>query len=225
MAAQEGGTTGQEFDRLSASGVVAVLTLRDIRHAEPLAAALAEGGIRFVEVALRTPASVHALPIFAEHPDLRVGAGTVISPGQVDDVLDAGADFIVSPGFDRGVVARCRRDDVPVLPGIATPTEAMRAVREGVDAVKVFPAEPLGGPGYLKALSGPFPHLRWVPTGGIDERNAADYLRMRSVLAIGGSWMAPADLVKAERFDEIRALARQAAALAARSRDGSVGTA
>jgi 2-dehydro-3-deoxyphosphogluconate aldolase/(4S)-4-hydroxy-2-oxoglutarate aldolase len=215
MGATERQPSRGVLDELAASRVVAVLTVTDVGHAEPLAAALAEGGIRFAEVALRTPASLDALRIFARRPELRVGAGTVLAADQVDDALDAGAELVVSPGFDADVVARCRRDDLPVLPGVATATEVLQALRAGVDVVKVFPAGPLGGPAFLKALAGPFPGLRWVPTGGIDERNAADYLRLPSVLAIGGSWMAPAGLLAAGRYDEIRDRAHRAVELAA----------
>jgi 2-dehydro-3-deoxyphosphogluconate aldolase/(4S)-4-hydroxy-2-oxoglutarate aldolase len=146
----------------------------------------------------------------AAHGALTVGAGTVLTPGQAERAVAAGARFVVSPGFDEEVVARCRELGVPVVPGIATATELMRALKAGIDTVKLFPAEPLGGLRTLRALAAPFPGTRFVPTGGIDADRMAAYLADPAVLAVGGSWLAtPAHLERGD-YDEIRRLTADA---------------
>jgi 2-dehydro-3-deoxyphosphogluconate aldolase/(4S)-4-hydroxy-2-oxoglutarate aldolase len=164
-------------------------------------------------VTLRTPAALDVIRAMASDPDMLVGAGTVLTPGQVEDAVAAGARFIVSPGFDREVVEACGRLGVPAIPGVATATEIQMALRAGIGVVKLFPAEALGGVTTLQALGAPFPALRFIPTGGITPENAGRYLEQPAVLAIGGSWMAPSALIDAGRFDEITWRAREAATL------------
>jgi 2-dehydro-3-deoxyphosphogluconate aldolase/(4S)-4-hydroxy-2-oxoglutarate aldolase len=211
------------LERLGAAGVVPVVVLERADDAAPLGAALASGGLPCAEVTLRTPAAVAAIARLADDPALLVGAGTVLEPAQVDRAVQAGARFIVSPGLDVAVVRRCHSLGVPVLPGVATPTEAMSAMAQTLDTVKLFPAGPLGGPGMAAALAGPFPGLRLVPTGGIGLADVPAYLAAPNVLAVGGTWVAPAALVRARRFDEIAQLAAAAAeaVAACRERQGS----
>jgi 2-dehydro-3-deoxyphosphogluconate aldolase/(4S)-4-hydroxy-2-oxoglutarate aldolase len=199
------------LERIGAAGVVPVVVLERADDAAALGAELARGGLPCVEVTLRTPAAMAAIERLAGEPALLVGAGTVLEPAQVDRAVEAGAGFIVSPGLDVAVVRRCRALGVPVLPGVATPTEAMSAMAEGLDVVKLFPAGPLGGLAMAAALAGPFPHLRLVPTGGIGLADVPAYLAAPNVLAVGGTWVAPAALVREGRFAEI---AQRAAAAA-----------
>ena len=206
------------LERLGAAGVVPVVVLPRADLAPALGAALARGGLPCVEVTLRTPAALAGIARLAADPALLVGAGTVLDPGQVDDAVEAGARFIVSPCLDVAVVRRCGTLGVPVLPGIATPTEAMTAMAEGLDAVKLFPADPLGGPAMAAALRGPFPGLRLVPTGGIGLADVPLYLGAPNVLAVGGSWVAPVPLVRDGHFDEITRLAAAAAGAVAACR-------
>jgi 2-dehydro-3-deoxyphosphogluconate aldolase/(4S)-4-hydroxy-2-oxoglutarate aldolase len=195
---------------LDGARVMPVLTVPSAATAGPLADALAAGGARCAEVTFRTPDAERVLKAMAAHGGLTVGAGTVLTPEQVDRAVTAGARFVVSPGLDEAVVAKCRELGVPVLPGIASPTELMRALRAGLDTVKLFPAEPLGGIPMLRALAAPFPRARFVPTGGIDAPRLAAYLAVPQVLAVGGSWMAtPAHLERGE-FGEIRRLTAEA---------------
>jgi 2-dehydro-3-deoxyphosphogluconate aldolase / (4S)-4-hydroxy-2-oxoglutarate aldolase len=199
------------LERLGSAGVIPVVVVNDADDAAPLGAALARGGLSSIEVTLRTPAALAAIERLSGDPGVLVGAGTVVDPHQVDSAVDAGARFIVSPGLDVAVVRRCRALGVPVLPGVATPTEAMAALAEGVDVVKLFPAGPLGGPSMAAALAGPFPRLRLVPTGGIGVDDLPAYFAASNVLAVGGTWVAPSALVRQGRFDEIAVLAAAAA--------------
>ena len=180
-----------------------------------LADALVQGGLPCVEVTLRTPDALDAVRSFAERTSLLAGAGSVRTAEQVDQAVDAGASFIVSPGLSDGVLDRCRELEVPVLPGVATATEVMRALDAGLDVVKLFPAGVLGGPAGVRSLAAPFPAMRFVPTGGIGPSELADYLRIPAVLAVGGSWMVAPELLREGRFDEIVRLTREAVAVAA----------
>ncbi|WP_405744588.1 bifunctional 4-hydroxy-2-oxoglutarate aldolase/2-dehydro-3-deoxy-phosphogluconate aldolase [Streptomyces canus] len=195
---------------LGGARLLPVLTVPSTKMAGPLAEALAVGGARCAEVTFRTPGAERVLKEMAAHGGLAVGAGTVLTPGQAERAVAAGARFVVSPGFDEEVVAKCGELGVPVVPGIATATELMRALRAGLDTVKLFPAEPLGGLRTLRALAAPFPGTRFVPTGGIDASRMAAYLADRAVLAVGGSWTAtPAHLERGD-YDEIRRLTADA---------------
>jgi 2-dehydro-3-deoxyphosphogluconate aldolase/(4S)-4-hydroxy-2-oxoglutarate aldolase len=165
------------------------------------------------EVTLRTAAALESLRIMSSNPDIVAGAGTVITAAQVDSAVAAGARFIVSPGFSESVVERAREHAVPVIPGIATATELIQAVALGIDLVKFFPAIPLGGIPAIQALSSAFPGVRFVPTGGVSEQNASQFLAVDSVVAVGGSWMVPSRLISAGDFAGIQRLAREATEL------------
>lgn len=195
---------------LSGTRIVPVLTVPVVASAGPLADALATGGARCAEVTFRTPGAERVLKAMAAHGGLAVGAGTVLTPEQAERAVAAGARFVVSPGFDDEVVAKCRELGVPVVPGIATATELMRALKAGLDTVKLFPAEPLGGVPTLRALAAPFPRTRFLPTGGIDADRMAAYLAEPAVLAVGGSWMATGTRLERRDYDEIRRLTAEA---------------
>jgi 2-dehydro-3-deoxyphosphogluconate aldolase/(4S)-4-hydroxy-2-oxoglutarate aldolase len=190
--------------RLAAARVVPVLTLDDPAHAGPVASALKAGGLPVVEVTLRTPAALGALTALAGDPGLLTGAGTVVSPDQVDAAVAAGARFIVTPGTDPAILARCRDLGIPVVPGVATASDIMRAITAGIGVVKLFPAELLGGVRMLSALAAPFPGLRFIPTGGVTAELLPGYLAHRAVLAVGGSWMVAPNLIRDGQWDEIR---------------------
>lgn len=200
---------------LAAHRLLPVLTLDDPEQAETLAAALVIGGLAVVEVTLRTPAATAALRTLSGHPELLVGAGTVLRPEQVDLAADCGARFVVSPGLSLPVVERARRLALPLLPGVATPTELMHARALGFDAVKLFPAQALGGPAFIRSIAAPFPQMSFVPTGGIGARELGDYLALGAVLAVGGSWMAPRDMLRGGQAQPLGERIAAAVALAA----------
>lgn len=203
-------TTFAFADAFERHRLVPVVVLDDARDAEPLAEALSAGGLPIAEVTLRTPSALESIAAMAQVPNLIVGAGTVVRPDDVARVAEAGARFVVSPGFSPAVVRACREAEIPVLPGIATATELQMAVEAGVDTVKFFPASAAGGPSMVKALSAPFPDVRFVPTGGIDDGSLGSYLALPSVLAVGGSWMVARKLVAAHDFDTVTKLTQQA---------------
>ncbi|MGW2650106.1 bifunctional 4-hydroxy-2-oxoglutarate aldolase/2-dehydro-3-deoxy-phosphogluconate aldolase [Streptomyces sp. NPDC001393] len=195
---------------LSGARILPVLTVPSVACAGPLADALTAGGARCAEVTFRTPDAEQVVKAMAAHGGLTVGAGTVLTSEQAERAVVAGARFVVSPGYDAEVVATCRELDVPVVPGVATATEVMRALRAGLDTVKLFPAEPLGGMGMLKALAAPFPRARFLPTGGIGPAHLPGYLAHPAVLAVGGSWMATTGHVERGDYDGIRRLTAEA---------------
>lgn len=191
--------------------IIPIITIDDARNAVPLADALAEGGLSSLEVTFRTPAAGEALRrIAAERPHLLLGAGTVLTTEQAQRAKDAGAKFVLSPGLNRRVVAWCQDHELPIFPGVCTPTDIEMAIEQGLTAVKFFPAEPIGGLAYIKAVSAPFPTLEFMPTGGINAENVAKYLAFEKVIACGGSWMAPQAWIAEGAFDRIRDAARQA---------------
>ncbi len=191
--------------RLRAARLVPVLVVDDAADAVPLAGALAAGGLPIAEVTFRTAAAPEALRrIATEAPQLLAGAGTVLTPDQARQAVDAGARFIVAPGFGAAVVDWCLGHDVPVFPGVCTPTEVELALARGLSTLKFFPAEAAGGITYLKALAGPYGAVQFIPTGGINATNIVSYLALRNVVACGGSWMAPAEWVREKQFDRIR---------------------
>jgi 2-dehydro-3-deoxyphosphogluconate aldolase/(4S)-4-hydroxy-2-oxoglutarate aldolase len=199
---------------LDGQPVIPVLKIADVAHAVPLARALARGGLKAIEITLRTPDALECIRrVAAEVPEAVVGAGTILSASQFDEAASAGSKFIVSPGITRELLAAARDSEVPLLPGAITPGEIMAAREAGLDFLKFFPAEQAGGAAFLKALASPIADVRFCPTGGIGPKNAADYLSLPNVLCVGGSWVAPDDLVKAGRWDEIEALAKAASAL------------
>jgi 2-dehydro-3-deoxyphosphogluconate aldolase / (4S)-4-hydroxy-2-oxoglutarate aldolase len=189
--------------------VIPVVVLERASDALALGAALKAGGLPCAEVTFRTAAAEQALQILADDSDLLVGAGTVLEPDQVDRALAAGARFIVTPGFSRRVAERCQTRGVPLYPGVVTPTEIQMALEIGIDVVKFFPAEPSGGAETLKALAGPFPMLRFIPTGGVNPSNLHTYLALTSVLAVGGSWMVAPRLIASADFTQITELTRE----------------
>jgi 2-dehydro-3-deoxyphosphogluconate aldolase/(4S)-4-hydroxy-2-oxoglutarate aldolase len=202
------------LERLAAIRIIPVIVIDDAGVAPDLAAALTAGGIGCAEITLRTPAGLQALASVNEVPGFLAGAGTVITVDQVDRCVDAGAQFLVSPGFDDDVVARAQHHDVAILPGVATATEIQRALRAGIDVLKFFPADRLGGLDTIAALAAPFTGVRFVPSGGVNASNAADYLRHPAIFAVSGSWMATRTAIAARDFDTVVELSRIAAAIA-----------
>lgn len=203
------------LDELARAGLVPVVVLDDAKHADPLAAALVAGGLPVAEVTFRTAAAEDSIRAMAGRGDMLVGAGTVLTAEQVDRAVAAGASYVVSPGLSRAVVERCREHGVLALPGAVTATEVQAALELGLAAVKFFPAGTSGGAAAIKALAAPFGGLGFVPTGGIGPKNLHEYLDIPAVLAVGGSWMVPRELVAAEDFDQITTLTAEAVALAA----------
>jgi 2-dehydro-3-deoxyphosphogluconate aldolase/(4S)-4-hydroxy-2-oxoglutarate aldolase len=211
-------------DRIASLGVIPVVELPLREQALPLLEALLRAGVDVVEVTLRSEAGLSAIELLrSKHDEVLVGGGTVRTPEAAARVLDAGADFVVSPSTNTQVIELCHSRGVAVFPGACTPTEIDQALAAGADAIKFFPAEAMGGIPFLKALAGPFRGVSFVPTGGISPENLAKYLRLPQVLACGGSWMVAPTLIAAGRFDEIEELARQAVAIVDTARGGSTG--
>jgi 2-dehydro-3-deoxyphosphogluconate aldolase/(4S)-4-hydroxy-2-oxoglutarate aldolase len=200
--------------RLAELRVVPVVSIDDPADAVGLADALAEGGLPTIEVTFRTDAAAEAISrIKASCPRVLVGAGTVLDAATVDRAVDAGAEFIVAPGFSPAVVARAAGRGVAMLPGAVTPTEIEMALAAGISLLKFFPAEAAGGVRYIKAISAPYRGVRFVPTGGVTPENLAEYLALPSVVACGGTWIARSDAVRAHRWDDISRLAAEAVAI------------
>jgi 2-dehydro-3-deoxyphosphogluconate aldolase/(4S)-4-hydroxy-2-oxoglutarate aldolase len=191
--------------------VIPVIVLNDVAHAVPMARALVAGGIRMLEVTLRTPQALACMAAIArEVPDAVVGAGTVRSAADAAAAAQAGAQFAVSPGYTRAVGQACRDQGLPLLPGVATGSEIMLAQEDGYTALKFFPALQAGGPAMLKAWSGPFWDVQFCPTGGVTPGNAAEFLSLPNVACVGGSWLVPADALAQGDWARIEALARAA---------------
>jgi 2-dehydro-3-deoxyphosphogluconate aldolase/(4S)-4-hydroxy-2-oxoglutarate aldolase len=196
---------------LDGQPVIPVLKIERAADAVPLARALARGGLKVIEITLRTKEALEAIRhAAAEVEEAVVGAGTILNAKQFDEAASAGSRFIVSPGLTREVLSAAAGSDVPLLPGAITPGEIMTAAEAGLDFLKFFPAEQAGGAAFLKSLASPFVGIRFCPTGGVSLNNAGDYLSLPNVICVGGSWVAPDDLVKAGKWDEIEALARAA---------------
>lgn len=201
---------------LKAAPVVPVLIIEDVKTAIPLARALVAGGLTALEVTLRTPAALECIrAIKAEIEGANVGAGTILTPKQFDEAVEAGATFLVSPGASPKLIAHAKGSPVPLLPGIATAGEAMTLLEEGYGAAKFFPAEQAGGAPYIKALASPLPGLVFCPTGSVTLKNAPSYLALPNIVCVGGSWVAPAAAVAAGDWAAITALAAEAFALRA----------
>ena len=195
--------------------VVPVVVLNDVKDAEPLADALVEGGLPCAEVTFRTEAAEESIRrMAAKYPEMLVGAGTVLTIEQVERAVNAGAKFIVSPGFDPEIVDYCIEKEIPVFPGCITPSEVAQAVKRGLKVVKFFPAEQFGGVSIIKAMAAPYGMVKFMPTGGINANNLKEYLSCDKILCCGGSWMVKGDLIKAGEFDKIRELTKEAVALA-----------
>lgn len=202
------------LDVMRDAPVMPVIVLHDVRHAVPMARALVAGGIRMLEVTLRTPQALECMrAIAAEVPDAVVGAGTVRTSADAVAAARAGARFAVSPGFTPAVGRACRDAGLPLLPGVATGSEIMTAQEEGFSALKFFPAVQAGGTAMLKAWQGPFGDVAFCPTGGIQPGNAAEFLALKNVACVGGSWLVPADALEQGDWSRITRLAREASAL------------
>jgi 2-dehydro-3-deoxyphosphogluconate aldolase / (4S)-4-hydroxy-2-oxoglutarate aldolase len=197
--------TADPLTELRRLRIVPVIVIDDPHQAGPLARALLDGGLPCAEITFRTAGAAEALQrIAAEHPDVLVGAGTVLSAEQAARAREAGAKFIVSPGFNPGVVDYCRAHEVPIYPGVCTPTEIEAALERGLKVLKFFPAEPMGGLPFLQAISAPYSGVEFIPTGGINAGHLASYLAFGKVVACGGSWMAPQAWIAAGEFERIR---------------------
>jgi 2-dehydro-3-deoxyphosphogluconate aldolase/(4S)-4-hydroxy-2-oxoglutarate aldolase len=202
------------LSRIEALRIVPVVSIEHAADAPALGDALLAGGLPIAEVTFRTDAAEASIRALARRGDLLVGAGTVLNAQTAQRALNAGAKFIVSPGFNPKVVSWCLKAGVPITPGVATPTDIEMALDHGLAVVKFFPSEPLGGLKMLKAIAAPYAMMRFIPTGGIDASNLAEYLRFPGVLACGGSWMVTKELLTEKRFDQVTELTRQAVAIA-----------
>jgi len=197
--------------RIGIAGVVPVVKIDHPKKAVPVAKALRDGGLPVVEITFRTAHAKESISrITRELPDMLTGAGTVLNAEQVDAAVEAGARFIVSPGFNPDVVRYCVDRGITIIPGCVTPSDIEKAMAFGIDTVKFFPAEAYGGVKTIKALSAPYPGIKFIPTGGIDPSNLNTFLSFEKVLACGGSWMVKDELIKNEEFDKIKTLAKQA---------------
>lgn len=200
--------------RLEEYGVVPVVVLKDTKDAIPLADALIEGGLSCAEVTFRTEAAEESIRLMSEkYPEMLVGAGTVLTIEQVDRAVNAGAKFIVSPGFDAEIVDYCLDKNIPVFPGCITPSEVAQAVKRGLKVIKFFPAEQAGGVAMIKAMGAPYTMVKFMPTGGISAKNLSEYLSCSNIVCCGGSWMVKGDLITEGKFDEITALTKEAVEL------------
>jgi 2-dehydro-3-deoxyphosphogluconate aldolase/(4S)-4-hydroxy-2-oxoglutarate aldolase len=199
---------------LDGQPVIPVLKIANVADAVPLARALARGGLPAIEITLRTASALEAIrQVAAEVEEAIVGAGTILDAAQFEKAAAAGSRFIVSPGITRELLSAADDSNVPLLPGAITPSEIMAAREAGLRFLKFFPAEQSGGIASLKAFASPLADVKFCPTGGISGKNAADYLALSNVICVGGSWVAPDELVKAGKWDEIEALARAASTL------------
>ncbi len=202
------------IEEIEKIGIVPVIAIEDATKAVPLAKALVDGGLPCAEVTFRTNAAKDTIRAMADaFPDMIVGAGTVLSTEQVDEAVEAGAKFIVSPGLNPEVVRYCQKRNIPIIPGVVTPSEIEEAINLGITVVKFFPAEAAGGIKMIKAMSAPYGNMRFMPTGGICESNLKEYLSFDKIIACGGSWMVKKDYINAGDFETIKQLTKEAVAL------------
>ena len=198
-------------EQVSACGIVPVVVLEDVEQAVPTARALLKGGINAMEITFRTAAAKGSIArVAAEVPEMIVGAGTVINVEQLHDAVEAGAKFVVSPGSDADVIREAAKLNVPIVPGVVTPSEIILGLKLGIKIFKFFPAESYGGLKTIKALCGPFPQIKFIPTGGISQSNVADYLKNPKIQAVGGSWMVSKDMINAGDFEGIAQKSKEA---------------
>lgn len=198
---------------LNASPVMPVMVIQDLENAVPLAKALVAGGIRVLEITLRTPVALDAIRAIAkEVPEAIVGAGTILNAEQLQQAADAGAVFAISPGLTANLLAAAQKSSIALIPGISSLSELMLGMEYGLDHFKFFPAENAGGVPMLKAIAGPIPQVTFCPTGGISLKNYNEYLALPNVACCGGSWLAPADVVKNKDWDKVTQLAKEAIA-------------
>ncbi|MCX2961183.1 bifunctional 4-hydroxy-2-oxoglutarate aldolase/2-dehydro-3-deoxy-phosphogluconate aldolase [Rodentibacter caecimuris] len=199
------------LDVLTASPIIPVITIQDLKDAVPLARALVSAGVKVLEITLRTNYSLEAIRQIKESvPNLIVGAGTVTTEEQYTQVVEVGAQFVISPGVTQSLLQKSQDYTVPFIPGVATPSELMLAAEYGLKFVKFFPAEMNGGMKALQAFSGPFAKMKFCPTGGVNEKNYLDYLALKNVLCVGGTWFVPKELIEKGDFEQIHQLAKQA---------------
>ena len=205
--------------RIKDIGIVPVIAISDVEKAVPLAKALIEGGIPCAEITFRTAEGEECIRrIAAEIPEILVGAGTILSIEQAMRARKAGAEFVVSPGFNPSVVNYCIENEIPIIPGCSTPTDMEAAMEFGLDTVKFFPAEQAGGLAYIKACAAPYPMLNFMPTGGINAKNIGTYVAFDKVIACGGSWMVSKELIGSGSFEEITRLCKEAVKLVQEAR-------
>jgi len=196
--------------RIGKIRLVPVVVLEDAKNAEPLAEALIAGGLPCAEVTFRTAAAAESIKRISKYTEICLGAGTVLSVDQAKLAVDSGATFIVSPGFNPNVVRYCVEQNIPITPGICTPTEIEMGLEFGLNIFKFFPAEAYGGLKTLKAIGAPYSMIQFIPTGGIDARNVREYLSWKQVFACGGSWMVTKEMISNNKFSEVTALAKEA---------------
>lgn len=202
------------IEEIGACGIIPVVVLNDADAAVPTARALLRGGIDVMEITFRTAAAQASIArVTAEVPEMKVGAGTVVTVQQARDAVAAGAKFLVSPGSDADIIREAAALNTPIVPGVVTPSEIMLGLKLGVKVFKFFPAESYGGLKTIKALSGPFPQIKFIPTGGINQENAGEYFKNPKIQAVGGSWMVSAKMIEAGEFDAIAEKSAAATAL------------
>lgn len=199
------------LNKIAELKIVPVVVLNDVKDALPLAKALIDGGLPCAEVTFRTDAAKESIQAMAKaYPDMLVGAGTVLTTTQVDDAIEAGAKFIVSPGLNPRIVKYCNEKGILIIPGCSNASDIEQALENGLDTVKFFPAEQAGGLPMIKALAGPYVNVKFMPTGGINQNNINDYLSFKRVIACGGTWMVKNDLIESGQFDEVTRLTKEA---------------
>ncbi len=208
-------TQERMLDIMNLAPVIPVLVIDDVEASVSLAKALVEGGLTAIEVTLRTTNALDCIGAIAREVEgAIVGAGTVLNPNHMEAAIDAGSRFLVSPGATQELIDAAKKSEIPLLPGVATASEAMGLAEEGITTLKFFPAQQAGGAAYLKAISSPLPHITFCPTGGINADNAQDYLKLPNVVCVGGSWVAPKNLIMNSEWAAITKLAKAASQLA-----------
>ncbi|GHR83116.1 ketohydroxyglutarate aldolase [Helicobacter pylori] len=199
---------------LQISPIVPVVVIEDIKDAVPLAQSLIEGGIQIIEVTLRSSCALEAIELIAKNvPKMRVGAGTILNPAQLEQAQNRGAEFLISPGLTIKLLEHAKKKDMPLIPGVSSSSEVMQALELGYNALKFFPAEYCGGVKLLNAFNGPFKGVKFCPTGGISADNMRSYLNLENVLCVGGSWLTPKNLIQNKEWDKITEICKQSLAL------------
>ncbi len=199
---------------LQISPIVPVVVIEDIKDAVPLAQSLVEGGIHIIEVTLRSSCALEAIELIAKNvPKMRVGAGTILNPTQLEQAQNRGAEFLISPGLTIKLLEYAKKKDMPLIPGVSSSSEVMQALELGYNALKFFPAEYCGGVKLLNAFNGPFKGVKFCPTGGISADNMRSYLNLENVLCVGGSWLTPKNLIQNKEWDKITEICKRSLAL------------
>ncbi|WP_231214980.1 bifunctional 4-hydroxy-2-oxoglutarate aldolase/2-dehydro-3-deoxy-phosphogluconate aldolase [Helicobacter pylori] len=199
---------------LQISPIIPVVVIEDIKDAVPLAQSLVEGGIHIIEVTLRSSCALEAIELIAKNvPKMRVGAGTILNPTQLEQAQNRGAEFLISPGLTIKLLEHAKKKDMPLIPGVSSSSEVMQALELGYNALKFFPAEYCGGVKLLNAFNGPFKGVKFCPTGGISADNMHSYLNLENVLCVGGSWLTPKNLIQNKEWDKITEICKRSLAL------------